>query len=243
MNEISLSAATLQRVFRRLGAIVYLVVLSAIASGSRRPILVVASPFGNLGNRLFLHANLIAFAMGNHAMVINPAFHPWRRVFSGTSQGPLACYPASTLPSLASDVIETIALELSSVAFAIAESCRPCLKLEALEANGFDQINLDCPQFAQWAKSKRVILLRGYNFVANRSMASHAADIRPYFRQVVSNDATARSPVDRLRTHCDLVVGVVIRLGGFDQWLGGRYYFPVPTYLNWIRQVNSLWPN
>lgn len=243
MGKNDVSARIFQRIVRRLGALVYLVVLSAIASGSRRPILVVATPFGNLGNRLFLHANLIAFAIENHSMIVNPAFHPWRRVFTGTAQGPLACYPPSPLPSLASDIIETMALDLSSVAFAIASACSSFWKLGAIEVDGFDQINLDCPQFAQWAKSKRVILLRGYNFIANQSMASHVADIRPYFRQVISNDASAQSPVHRLRAHCDLVIGVVIRLGGFDKWLGGRYYFPVPTYLAWIRQASQLWPD
>jgi hypothetical protein len=243
MGSLHFTAVIVQRVLRRLGATIFLIALSLYAVIKRRPILVVASPFGNLGNRLFLHANLIAFAIKNPAIVVNPAFHPWRRVFAGTSLGPLACYPPSSLPSVSGDAFELAVLDLAVIATFLASSTGPRSKWAALQVDGFEDFDLDSPEFARWARSKWVILLRGYNFIADQSMASSADTMRPYFRQIVGNDASAVSPVHRLRRNCDIVVGVVIRLSGFDRWLGGKYYFPVATYMTWIRQASLLWPD
>jgi hypothetical protein len=71
-------------------------------------------------------------------------------------------------------------------------------------------------------------------------MQRHVESIRQYFTQISGNDALAIAPVMRLRQQCDLVIGVVIRHGGFDQWMGGKYFFDIAVYARWINQLVEI---
>lgn len=90
---------------------------------------------------------------------------------------------------------------------------------------------------------KYVLIISGYQYIAESSMRRHADTIRHYFQQVSGSGASAIAPVMRLRQHCDLVIAVVIRHGGFDQWMGGKYFFDLPTYRRWIDQLLQLFPH
>jgi hypothetical protein len=72
------------RVTTRAAAYILLFALSIVSVVSGKTMFIIASPFGNLGNRLFLYANVIGFAIEHKAIVVNPASHPWRAIFKGT---------------------------------------------------------------------------------------------------------------------------------------------------------------
>jgi hypothetical protein len=231
-----------QRAAWRGAAVLFLIVLTALSLCLRRRIYVIVSPYGNLGNRLFLFANLIAHSIATRSITINAGFGAWRRFFADTRRGPLPLFPALPLPPIADERVETLVRHLAVVAFFIALSPRFSDFWGAIETEHDDTVYLDSEAFADWSRGKRVILLRGYNFLSTRSMPRFADQIRPYFRQIIDPHSDALAPVQRLRSRCDRVIGVVIRQSGYDQWLGGRYFFAIPTYLRWIRQAASLWP-
>ena len=207
----------INRAFSRVLAYAFLVVLTLIAVLSRRRIVVIVSPFGNLGNRLFLFANVIAFALENNAIVVNPAFHPWRHVFAGTRSGPLPVYPPLPLRSCRNNQMERLVQRLAWVAASIAAAPGSPQAWEAISIDGMERVDLDDPDFVAWFQRKSVVLISGYQYIAAASMPRHAGSLRHYFRQISGHDAAAIAPVLRLRQHCDLVVGVVVRHGGFDQ--------------------------
>jgi hypothetical protein len=212
----------LVRALIRVVAYPFLLVLTLIAVLSKRRFIIIVSPFGNLGNRLFLFANVVAFARQNRAIVINPAFHPWRHVFAGTRRGPLPVYPPLSLAYYGNNLIEQCVQHLAWVGASIAKS--PCsLKgWNSISIDGMERVDLDNPDFVAWFQKKHVLLISGYQYIAESSMRQHADTIRQYFQQIAGNDASAIAPVMRLRQHCDLVIAVVVRHGGFDQWMGGE---------------------
>ncbi len=124
----------------------------------------------------------------------------------------------------------------------IASSERSPRQWAYLAINGVERIDLDHPGFVAWSRSKHVIIVSGYNYIAQDSMPRHAETIRSYFRQLKCNDSSALAPVARLRESCDLVVGVVVRHSGFDRWMDGKYYFSTAVYVEWIRQIAALYP-
>ena len=233
-------SSLIRRAFVRFLAYVFLLFLTSIAWLSKRRFIIIVSPFGNLGNRLFLFANVIAFARQNRAIVINPAFHPWRYVFAGTRSGLLPVYPSPPLSYCSSNLIEQVVQQLAWVSASIAKSPRSLGGWDSISIDGMERVDLDNPDFVAWFQKKSVLLISGYQYISESSMCRHADTIRHYFKQISGNDAFAIAPVVRLRQHCDLVIGVVVRYGGFDRWMGGKYFFNIATYARWISQINEL---
>lgn len=235
-------AEVLKRVLWRSAALGFLLLLTTLSFITGRTVYVIVSPFGNLGNRLFLFANLIAHSILTRSITINVGFGPWRRSFSSTRCGALPVFSALPLPHFAGESLGNVVQKLASVAFFIAKSPRFAGLWGSLDADHYDTIYLDSPLFREWSSKKAVVLLRGYNFIARNTMQHTADQIRPYFVQVVGNDSEALAPVHRLRGTCDRIIGVVIRQSGFDQWMGGRYFFSLQNYFRWIRETAGLWP-
>lgn len=228
------------RILLRLVAYVLLIILTLIAILARRHFIIIVSPFGNLGNRLFLFGNVIAFARQNRAIVINPAFHPWRHVFAGTRRGALPVYPPLGLGYFSNNLIEQGVQQLAWVGASIAKSPLSLNSWDSISIDGMERVDLDNPDFVAWFQTKYVLLINGYQYISESSIRRHADTIRQYFKQISANDATAIAPVMRLREHCDLVIAVVVRHGGFDKWMGGKYFFDIPTYSRWINQLIQL---
>ena len=233
------------RLLRRAAAYPFLFLLSLLSWLTGRPVLVVVVPFGDLGNRLFLYANIVAFAMEHDAIVLNPAFHPWRKVFAGTRPGALACYPPPPLPFLPGGLIESIAQQLAWVGASIARarSANSASKWASIELKGIDRIELDHPGFVHWARQKHVIFLSGWLFVSTESMHTQANSLRAYFRQVLGLDQGARAQLESLRNSCDLLVGVLIRHGDYRYFMGGKYFYETSTYIRWMRETVALFPD
>jgi hypothetical protein len=173
---------------------------------------------------------------------MNPAFHPWRRLFQGTRAGAVAFFPASQLPHIRWDGIEVLIQQLAWACESISQSSFSTSKWASIRINDSKEmaeetINLDAPAFIQWARKKHVIILNGYLFLADKSMQLHADKLKSYFLQLEGNTPKALQPVQQLRADNDIVIGVVIRHGGYDQWLNGKYYFTTESYIHWIREA------
>ena len=166
-----------------------MVILSVVAAVSQRKVIIIVTPFGNLGNRLFLYANILAYAIEHKGIVLNPAFHPWRGVFSGTRAGGVACYPQPNLPYISGDWIEAIVQHLAWVGMSIAGSPNAPRHWGAITIDGIERVELDQPSFVAWAEKKLVILLSGWLFISSHSIERHAQLIRKYFTQVMGSDA------------------------------------------------------
>ena len=211
--------------------------------------MVIVVPFGNLGNRLFLYANVLAFAMDQGAIVLNPAFHPWRHAFAGTRPGGVAAYPPPPLPHLPGDLIEAMVQQLSWVGASIASAALPRPsgrsgggKWVSISIEGNERIDFDHPGFAAWAKSKHVIFLSGWLFVSPSATPRQSGKISRYFRQISGVDSSANAQLSELRASCDVVVGVLIRHGDYRHWMGGKYFYETDQYMRWIRDVVALFP-
>jgi hypothetical protein len=144
----------IRRAAVRAAAYAFMLALTLIAVISMRRIVVIVSPFGNLGNRLFLFANVIAFASQNRAIVINPAFHPWRHVFAGTRPGFFPVYPAPPLWFCSNNQIERIVQQLAWVCASIARTAHSPRSWEAISIDGMERIDLDDPDFVAWFQTK-----------------------------------------------------------------------------------------
>lgn len=237
----------LYRFARRIAAYTFLGLLSIISTATRRPFIIIASQFGNLGNRLFLYANVISFAIEHKAIVINPGFHPWRGLFHGSRAGAVACFPTQRAPHFSWDGIEHLIQQIAWASESISRSSFSSSKWASIRINdskemSHEMISMSKPIFSNWAKQKHVLILSGYLFLSDRLMQRHVNKLISYFSQLEGNTTKALEPIRILREENDLVIGIVIRHGGYESWLNGKYYFSTSTYINWTKEAASLYP-
>lgn len=231
-----------RRIITRLLGYIFLGCLSLFAICTGRTIFVIVRPFGDLGNRLFLFANLIAFAMEHDAIVLNPAFSPWRNAFAGTRPGVLASYPPAPWPHFPGELIERFIQKMAYTGESIVSNSGVKSKWASIRLSGNECCYLASPGFVQWVKRKYVVFASGWLFLSSEYMKNHCQDINGYFGRVNGKSSASPHLLQPLRSSCDLVVGVLIRHGDYRHFMGGKYFFPTSSYIRWIRQTKDLFP-
>ena len=105
-----------------------------------------------------------------------------------------------------------------------------------------ETISLDAAEVQAQMAGDKVVFIHGWRIRAPESVARQADRIREYFRPVAGLDHASRQPVERLRQKADLVVGVLVQRGGYCNWQGGKYFFPVSHYVTWMQELTARFP-
>ena len=207
-------------------------------------VLVIASPTGNLGNRLFLFSNFIGFAAENNFEVHNPAFYKYATCFESTYNHFLCKYPSrrASMPKN-NRVLGNVFLKLVYCASAVVQILPNNSLFHTIVLKNNDQrLNLDSASVLQMLRGKRIVFFRGWLFIDQTNIAKHAAKIRKYFIPRKMFQEAIDSPIICLKQSCDLLLGIVIRQGDYKRWLDGKYFYSIDTYVQMMQQLNSLFP-
>ncbi len=210
---------------------------------------ILGKRYGQLGNRLVVFAHLIANAIENNYLLLNPSFDEYAHLFESTSVDMLCRFPPRS--SLVRGGPWTRKL-LYRLFYEPAKFChRASINNSIVQVVNItkthDQpneiFNLAGPQFAEIRARSRVVVLQGWKFRDNAGVLKYADVIRGHFVP----RACYRDNVDRLidaaRRDCDLLVGVHIRQGDYQHWLGGEHYHPTSFYIDWMQHIQRELPD
>ena len=218
---------------------------------ANRPVVVVAGRCGRLANRLILFANLVAFVQEHGFRLINFTFHSYAHLFESTSRDIYCQYPPpdrpgyfDRVPGLASVIRGSrIFYHLTRASGAVNERW-PLLGQRVFtyrEPHG-SLVSLEDPELPARIQSARLVFLFGWTFRAPTLVQRHATVLRDYFRICPGLDGPSRQAVESLRQSADLVIGVHVRHGDYHRWRGGKYYFTIAQYHQWMTQVGKQFP-
>jgi len=206
----------------------------------------IARPEGQLGNRLFLSAHFLAFAAEHSCRLINPAFAEYAEYFVGTDPDPWGSYPPDekrvAFPGFLRKIFPHL---LDRVAELLARSrLRPAgwasLDITRSHDPADTDYPLDSPAFLQLLQAHRNVLVRGWKFRCHELVAKHRSLIHQFFSPVPSIAAAVRSCVNVARGDGGFLLGVHVRQGDYQNWQGGKYYFSLAQYVDWMRQAMAL---
>lgn len=211
-----------------------------------RPIIVISSKAGQLGNRLFNFTNFIAFAAEHGATVINPSFDEYAELFETTRRDLLCRYPAKRFFSMRFTNARTRRLLYRLVSFLV----RVIKKLgfwkrvaTVVTASEGDLFLLDDnPKAIDVFRNSRIVFVSGLQFRDVTSITKHGDEIRAYFKPVETHAEAVDSLLRNIRQNCEVLVGVHIRRGDYADHLGGRYSFEVKDYVRIIDRLKALFP-
>jgi hypothetical protein len=204
--------------------------------------LILSSTGGRLGNLLILHSHALAYAAQMKQSVWFPALHAHARSFEGPSKGLVLGNEAlNRLHRLVPGKYpEWFLLKLGNQ----IEKRRISNRIVGTVTASFDEPIVDTPMedpaFAEKVKRHRLLFLLGFRFRAPNYIQSQRSLLLEYFRPVEA----VRSRIDRVeqeaRSKGDVLVAAHIRRGDYEHFQGGKYFYPLETYSERMRQIRDL---
>jgi len=218
-------------------------------SGPRRT-LILARPEGQLGNRLFLGATVLAFAAENELRLLNPALGGYSHLFLGTRKGWCAVFPPPPDPARflpPPGLRRLLARGVDAFAGFMARQDFSVPRMRVLDVcESHDRADLDydleAPEFRHLLRGSGWLVLRGWKFRAHAALQRQHPLIHEIFRPVPDIESAVSASLLRARTGIDRLIGIHVRQGDYRHWLGGKYFFSHENYLSWMVQAAALWP-
>lgn len=207
---------------------------------------ILVKSFGQLGNRLFLFAHLVANAAEHGYALANPCFGRYTRYFVAPAADDFAGLPVrvpvSGRPWLERLLGGLLALGQPPRVFRALAAAIGWLPAAAQpvhllylddHAGTFD---LNAPPFVAAAR-QRVVLLHGWCFRDRPGLLKHAARIRRLFALVPAHRQAVDALIATCRRTAGVLVGVHIRRGDYATFADGRYYYDNQQYAGFLRQL------
>lgn len=199
---------------------------------------------GQMGNRLVLLSHFIAAAEEFGFRVHDFALAPHRSFFSGLRHNPFFTYPARQLGWNAGILTKALRKPLAGLISRLAP------RLEGREgwlgyfnANHRPRIRLDGDEFARWMARHRVFIPWGFDYRCAQWVDRHAEKIRGFLRPCGPPADRAAATLANLRAAGHRPVGVHLRIGqDYREFFGGRWHFPLESYLHWMARFLALNP-
>lgn len=209
--------------------------------------IVIARKYGQLGNRLFLFAHLIAAARHYGVELRNPCFGDYAGLFPSTRDDLWCRYDwhlpdrigtdRSVTPSLHSRNALMGALAVSTKLLDRAGLRRYPAQVIRLRRD--QECDLAGERFADAVASGRPVLLQGWLFRSGPLWPQHADAIREFFQLDPDRQRRIGDVIAAARNACDCLVGVHIRRGDYATFQNGRYFFDDATYAAWMHQIRD----
>jgi len=201
--------------------------------------IILKKEYGQLGNRLHTHANILAWCIEKNINLINLSFSPYANYFKGTSNNPSDRYLENSLllkfllriPAI-HRFLNRLALsdryiqKLNSFIILIHKKEQECLTELELE-NSLNN-NFFC-----------TIVIRAWDIQCPSLLEKHKNKV---FNLLEPNLSIIEG-VDKLKEsfpNHDFLVGVHARRGDYASWLGGEHFHSWSKYIEWILQTQIL---
>lgn len=201
--------------------------------------LIISAKSGQLGNRLLLFANFIAWAIEHNFTVLNPAFEEYAEFFLGTAGDFLCCYPRPYFTAAGNKFLKNKYYQfikyLSNKKILKTQEItreRPFSWIKYQEIEQIERASIVC--FQGW-------LFRDGWFVEDvPNLHKYADEIRAYFAPLERYTINVDRLILNIKKNSDLIVGIHIRQGDYAQHQKGKYFYTTQQYIEVMNSASSL---
>lgn len=214
--------------------------------------IVIARKYGQLGNRLFLFAHLIAAARHYGVELRNPCFGDYAELFPSTRKDLWCRYDrhltggegvSECHRSLPSQRLRSLLMGSLAVSTKLLDQTRlRRYPAHVIRLGCDEECDLTGDRFADAVASGRPVLLQGWLFRSGHLWQQHADAIRAFFQLSPDRRQRIETILARARRDSDCVIGVHIRRGDYATFLGGKYYYADAAYASWMHQIREQLP-
>jgi len=214
-------------------------------------VVIITNKSGQLGNRIIIFAHFIVNACEYGYIVFNPSFDEYADYFKGSCSRVLIQYPKKmnflkkTGPSLVKILRKLIFTNINlATIFLKKMHFKETQFHELIHLNNDEQqFELNNTIYQDLVVLKKIILISGWRFRDIHNFSKYKELIKDYFEPVGDYKQIINDFIKRIRTNCDILIGVHIRRGDYQNWMGGKYYFQDAVYSEYMKQLEGIFPN
>ncbi len=215
-----------------------------------KPLILFSHKCGQLGNRLFAFAHLVGNAAANNYTIVNLSFDEYAKYFKTTNEDIFCRYPF-TKSRVRSNRLRTflfhlnrIILKLLRVTTVTKSSLHEVVIADLPEYQFHDGrfYQLDSPAFQATVRSKKMTFLFGRFFRDYANIVKHQNVIRDYFKPTLPIQRNVSAFLENVKKNADVVVGIHIRRGDYQQFANGKYFYSQPEYCKKMFELQSTEP-
>ncbi|MEG4285815.1 alpha-1,2-fucosyltransferase [Microcoleus sp. A006_D1] len=201
--------------------------------------LIISAKSGQLGNRLLLFANFIAWAIEHNLTVINPAFEEYAEYFTGTAKDLLCCYPPPYFTAPGNKFIRS-----KYYKFIKYLSNKQVLKIQEISRE--KPFSWSKYQASQQIKPGSNVCFQGWLFrdgwfvEDTPQLCKYADQIRAYLTPLPRYTTHPDNLISNIKNSADTIVGIHIRQGDYAQHQNGRYFYTIDQYIEVMNAIAQL---
>jgi len=188
--------------------------------------LIISAKSGQLGNRLLLFANFIAWAIEHNLTVINPAFEEYGEYFTGTAKDLLCCYPPPYFAAPGNKF-------LRSKYYNVIKYLSNKQVLATQQITRKKPFSWSKYQEHEQIKQGSIVCFQGWLF-------PHADQIRAYFTPLPRYTINPDRLISSIKNSADIIIGIHIRQGDYAQHQNGRYFYTIDQYIEVMNAAVKL---
>lgn len=204
--------------------------------------LIISEKTGQLGNRLFLFAHIMAYAIEHKRTVVNPSFIEYASFFETTQQDLLCRYPSNHFLSGKSTFLRKIIYRLV-VCLSWLLSKLKINSISVIKLLDNEIVQLDSSDFQNFSKKQKIIFLQGWQFRSSLSLAKYSDQIRAFFIPIEPHRSQINLLITKIRYASDILCGVHIRQGDYVSFSGGKWFYNTAQYIQVMKSVEQLFPD
>jgi len=206
---------------------------------------VLARRNAQLGNRLTMHAHLLACCLERRCSFANPTLGKYGDFFVGT-RGRLLIQGNSHLKKKALPKWQHgIAYSCVRVLYQLTKVSRvfPWFPIQSGKATR-NPLGKGLWEFLEELELKggRIAFVATWNIRNHKLCAKHAETIRRIFRPIADLRQDAEKRLNGLRSRVDLILGVHIRHGDYRKHRSGNLFFLPEDYRRWMEEFAGCFP-
>ena len=204
----------------------------------------VARPEGQLGNRVFQAAAFQAAAWEMGFSLLNPALGAYAEFFPALAED-FFCRPEQELPMARWRLLFCRTLDaLTSRPLYPVWAAGGCAVLDIAASHDGSEEDYDLcgEEFQRILSQHRLVVAKGWKFRAHEALKSKREDVVRLFTPHSGIRAEVERHIAQARSGCDILVGLHVRRGDYANWLGGKFFYGLDAYADWLKTANALWP-
>ena len=204
----------------------------------------LARPEGQLGNRIFQAAAFQAAAWEMGFAVLNPALGPYAEFFPALAED-FFCRPGQELPMARWRLLFCRTLDaLTSRPLHPVWAAGGCAVLDIAASHDGSEEDYDLcgEEFQRILSQHHLVVAKGWKVRAHAALKSRRDEVVRLFTPHSGIRAEVERHIAQARSGCDILVGLHVRRGDYANWLGGKFFYDLGAYADWLKTANALWP-
>ena len=204
--------------------------------------MIISGKYGELCNRMFTFANIIAFAAENNLNVVNPAFDEYAHYFQSISGNVLNSFPSRQLSFFKSDELRRIIFRITHYLMRFSSTCNlsPTIQIGWKCILRFDDPKMS--ETLDIIKQAPFVFLDGLYFLDHSNFLKYSENIRTFFRPIPQIRNKVSIHLENAKKGADILVGLHIRQGDYENFADGLYYYRTEEYVDVMGWVTELFP-